>query len=120
MNPASVRIVPGLFTVNERLVTFLDTPLGVCAVVAVGATVVGRVRAYYDPTIPSRTCPAATAAARDYETPLPVEKGGELGAFEMGSTVILVFEPGRVRLDARLTPGARGAGEPIGGRREPF
>ncbi|WP_242339507.1 MULTISPECIES: archaetidylserine decarboxylase [Anaeromyxobacter] len=116
VNPASVRSVPGLFTVNERLVTILETPLGACAVVAVGATVVGRVRAYYDPTVPVTNLKAATAAARDYASPLPAEKGGELGAFEMGSTVILLFEPGRVRLDARLVPGARvRVGEPIGG-----
>jgi phosphatidylserine decarboxylase len=34
----------------------------------------------------------------------------------MGSTVILVFAPGGVKLDARLVPGARvRVGEPIGG-----
>jgi phosphatidylserine decarboxylase len=59
-------------------------------------------------------------AARDYETPIPVEKGRELGAFEMGSTVILVFEPGRVTLEHRLAPGARvRVGEAIGAGTEP-
>jgi phosphatidylserine decarboxylase len=115
VNPASVRTVPGLFTVNERLVTVLSTPLGACAVVAVGATVVGRVRAYYDPTVPLTNLRGARVAARDYETPIPAEKGGEPGAFEMGSTVILVFEPGRVALDARLAAGLRvRVGEAIG------
>lgn len=114
VNAASVRTVPGLFSVNERLVTVLETPVGTCAVVAVGATVVGRVRAYYDPTVPF-TNAGAGFQVRDYETPLPVEKGQELGAFEMGSTVILLFGPGQVRLDARLVPGARvKVGEPIG------
>jgi phosphatidylserine decarboxylase len=116
VNAASVRTVPGLFAVNERLVTVLDTPLGRCAVVAVGATVVGRVRAYYDPTVPHTNARRAAVRARDYEAPLPVEKGQELGAFEMGSTVILLFERGRVRLAPRLVPGARvRVGEPIGG-----
>jgi phosphatidylserine decarboxylase len=32
VNAASVRTVPGLFAVNERLVTVMDTPLGRCAV----------------------------------------------------------------------------------------
>jgi phosphatidylserine decarboxylase len=115
VNPASVRTVPGLFSLNERLVTVFHTPLGLCAVVAVGATVVGRVRAYYDPAAPFTNAMNAPPVRRDYETPLPVEKGRELGAFEMGSTVILVFERGRVRLDARLAPGARvRVGEPIG------
>ncbi len=115
VNPASVRTVPGLFAANERLVTVMDTPLGRCAVVAVGATVVGRVHAFYDPTVPYTNLPGAAPRRHDYGTPLPVEKGQELGAFEMGSTVIVLFEPGRVRLDARLAAGARvRVGEPIG------
>jgi phosphatidylserine decarboxylase len=116
VNAASVRTVPGLFAANERLVTVLATPLGRCAVIAVGATVVGRVRAYYDPSVPHTNSPRAPPRRRDYDTPIPVEKGQELGAFEMGSTVILVFEPGRVRLDERLASGARvRVGELIGG-----
>ncbi len=115
VNPASVRNVPGLFTVNERLVTVLDTPVGRCAVVAVGATVVGRVHAYYDPTVPHTNLRGGKARRRDYETPLPVEKGGELGAFEMGSTVVVLFEAGRVRLEPRVAQGARvRVGEPLG------
>src|SRR6185369_14299403 len=43
---------------------------------------------------------------RSYVPPRPVEKGGELGRFEMGSTVILLFEPGRVVWDDRLVPEA--------------
>jgi phosphatidylserine decarboxylase len=118
VNAASVRTVRGLFAVNERLVTVLDTPLGRCAVVAVGATIVGRVHAYYDPTVPytNHAGAAGLVRAREYETPIPVEKGQELGAFEMGSTVILLFEKGRVRLDPRLVAGARvRVGEAIGG-----
>jgi phosphatidylserine decarboxylase len=116
VNRASVRGVPGLFTVNERLATVLETPLGACAVVAVGATIVGRIRAYYDPSIPVSNLPRARPVARDYTTPIPIEKGQELGAFEMGSTVILLFEPGRVALASALVPEARvRMGEPIGG-----
>ncbi len=115
VNPASVRTVPGLFGVNERLVTVLETPAGACALVAVGATIVGRVRAYYDPAVPLTNRSRAKGQARDYPSPIPVEKGQELGAFEMGSTVILLFQQGRVRLDGRLTAGARvRVGEQIG------
>jgi len=113
VNPASVRTVPGLFTVNERLVTLTETPVGACAVVAVGATVVGRVHAFYDAAVPVTNGRGARASARDYRAPIPVAKGGELGAFEMGSTVILLFEPGRVAL--RLASGQRvRVGEAIG------
>jgi phosphatidylserine decarboxylase len=117
VNPASVRTVPGLFTVNERLVTLLDSPLGLVAVVAVGATVVGRVRATYDPAVPVTNLAGGGARSHDYATPIPVEKGQELGAFEMGSTVILAFEPGKVALAPSVAPGARvRVGEAIGGR----
>jgi phosphatidylserine decarboxylase len=116
VNPASVRTVPGLFTVNERLVTLLESPLGLVAVVAVGATVVGRVRASFDPEVPVTNLTGATAQSRDYETPIPVAKGQELGAFERGSTVILLFEPGRVAFGAAIAAGARvRVGEAIGG-----
>jgi phosphatidylserine decarboxylase len=116
VNPASVRTVPGLFTVNERLVTFLESPLGLVAVVAVGATVVGRVRATFDRGVPVTNLLDGTARGEDYVRPIPVAKGQELGAFEMGSTVILAFEPGKVAFRPSLVPGARvRVGEAIGG-----
>jgi phosphatidylserine decarboxylase len=115
VNPISVRGVPGLFTVNERLATILETPAGACAVVAVGAMIVGRIRAFYDPSIPVSNLARARPLSRDYATPLPIEKGGELGAFEMGSTVILLLEPGEAALREGLVEGARvRVGEQIG------
>ncbi len=107
VNPASVRTVAGLFAVNERLVTVQETPAGACALVAVGATVVGRVRALYDRQVPVTNLRGALPQGRDYPTPIAVVKGQELGAFEMGSTVILLFEPGRVRLDPAVAAGVR-------------
>ncbi len=115
VNPAAVRSVPGLFGLNERLVTLLDSPAGACALVAVGALVVGRVRAAYDPAVPLTNRAGARPEAKDYQVPIPMEKGQELGAFEMGSTVVLLFERGRVRLDERLVAGCRvRVGERIG------
>ncbi len=116
VNQASVRHVPGLFTVNERLATVIETRLGLCAVVAVGATIVGRIRAYYDPAIPVSNLKGARSIVRDYAAPIPVEKGQELGAFEMGSTVIVLAEPGKAALHGDLVEGRRvRVGEPIGG-----
>lgn len=107
VNPASVRTVRGLFALNERLVTVQETPAGACALVAVGATVVGRVQPSYDRAVPVTNLRGARPQGRDYPEPIAVEKGQEMGAFEMGSTVILLFEPARVRLDPQVAPGAR-------------
>jgi phosphatidylserine decarboxylase len=104
VNPTSVRSVPGLFTLNERLVTWLDTPAGRCAVVMVGATCVGRIRAAYDDVLAETGRPAGE---RSFDPPLAVVKGDELGRFEMGSTVVVLFASGRVAWDASLRPGER-------------
>jgi len=101
VNRASVRLKEALFCLNERLITYLRTPAGICAVVKVGATCVSRIRASYDEVLTHQGGPAR---AKRYEKALPVNKGDELGAFEMGSTVILLFEKGRVRWDAALAP----------------
>ena len=82
--------------------TFLDTAAGRVAVVKVGATCVARIQR----DVRRRDHPRGQAGrGAPYDTPRPVEKGGELGRFEMGSTVILLFEPGRVIWDDR--PGGR-------------
>jgi len=104
VNPASVRSVPGLFALNERLVTWLETPAGRCAVVMVGATCVGRIRASYDDVLAQAGQPQA---ARTFASPLAVAKGDELGRFEMGSTVILLFSADRVSWDGTLRPEAK-------------
>jgi phosphatidylserine decarboxylase len=103
VNPLGVRNVDKLFCINERLTTFLRTQRGPCAVVAVGATNVGRIRAVYDDVV-TNAKRTRKPARKIYQKPVPVEKGGELAIFEMGSTVVVLFAPG-VRLAARLAPG---------------
>lgn len=113
VNRPSVRGVPELFAVNERVIVWMQTPVGRVAVVAVGATCVGRIRLSFDELVTNEGKPARQKV---YERPIPIEKGAELGMFEMGSTVILVFEPGRVVLDERLQPETvLRLGEAIGG-----
>ncbi|MBX7116463.1 MAG: archaetidylserine decarboxylase [Myxococcaceae bacterium] len=104
VNPASVRLKDALFAINERLVTWLDTAWGKVAVVAVGATCVSRIHMSYDAIVTHTGNPRKS---RTYERPIAVEKGGELGMFEMGSTVILLFEPGRVKWDSSLVSGTK-------------
>lgn len=103
VNGPSVRTKEALFALNERLVTWMDTPAGKLAFVAVGATCVGRIRAAYD-SVTTHTGQQAASGA--YDRPLPVDKGAELGRFEMGSTVILLFQRGRVSWDPSLVPEA--------------
>lgn len=86
--------VPGLFARNERVLTLFDSDLGLFAVVLVGALNVGSMATVWAGDI--------TPAARRVVTRVPgpptiLAKGAELGRFNMGSTVILLFEPNRAR-----------------------
>jgi phosphatidylserine decarboxylase len=115
VNAAAVSSVPDLFARNERLVCVLDGVAGDVAVVAVGATNVGRIESVFDPdwngpnggvTNRRRTTSrrGRVADSRRYDPPLAVEAGAELMAFHLGSSVVVLFEAGRVRLDPRVVP----------------
>lgn len=102
----SVSREPRLFISNERLVTLIQGAAGLCAVVMVAAVGVGHITAAYDAEIATHGKSFMRAKIRHgrYEHPLPVAKGGEIGTFHLGSTTIVVFEPGRVDL-ATFAPG---------------
>ena len=90
--------VEGLFARNERLVTWLETDLGQVALIMVGAFGVGRISAVYTNLLSN------TGAPETDQRPSPamaLQRGDELGRFHLGSTVILLLEPGRVRWDVR-------------------
>lgn len=110
VNAPAVASVEGLFARNERLLALMDTELGRLAVVAVGAYNVGRISAAFDPAwsghdggwITNRGTPPPPE--RRYPQGIPVAEGDELMAFHLGSTVVLLAEPG-VRLEPALTAG---------------
>ena len=90
--------VPGLFAMNVRILTYLQTKAGECAIIKVGATVVGKIRVCYHDKVSN--LPGATFSLSRLETPWHVERGGEIGVFELGSTVICLFQPGQVEFDS--------------------
>ncbi|HEX6750317.1 MAG TPA: archaetidylserine decarboxylase [Longimicrobium sp.] len=113
VNVPAVMHVPDLFARNERLLCYLDGPLGRVAVVAVGAYNVGRISAAFDAEwnaapgavgwITNRR--GAEARTKTYHPPVDVRQGDHIMTFHLGSTVVLVFEPGRVALAPGLAPG---------------
>src|SRR5690606_21757733 len=97
--------IDGLLCQNERVVLHLDGEAGACEVVMVAAVGVGNL-ALTRPAVESRHFRRAAVPGprRERFAGIPLEAGAELGAFELGSTVVVVFEPGRVELEA-LEPG---------------
>jgi len=83
---------PGLYNLNERLITFLQSDFGLIAIVKVGAINVGTVSVQYDETLRSNT-KQSSPQTQTYSPPISINKGDWLGTFHLGSTVILLFEP---------------------------
>jgi phosphatidylserine decarboxylase len=105
VNAVTAAGVPGLFARNERVVCIFDTAAGPMAVVLVGALFVGSISLAWAGELPSYR----GRTPRDLpigEPPIALEKGAELGQFNMGSTVILLFPAGRTILHQDLLPGA--------------
>lgn len=106
VNDWSLANVDELFSINERVVTYVDCALGRVAVVMIGATNVGKISVVYDSFI-SNTA-RAKRAARSYDPPIPIQAGDRLGTFHMGSSVVVLVEPGRIDLSrVRLEAGKK-------------
>ncbi len=97
VNQRTALAVPGLFARNERVACVFDTAIGPMALVLVGAIFVGSMETVWHGLItPSRE---RRYWRRDYpgadgQAPA-LDKGGEMGRFNMGSTVIVLLPPGR-------------------------
>ena len=91
----SLHKVDELFARNERIISYLSSPqAGEVAVIKVAATLVGCITTAFDPTLRGNVA-GETIRTRRYSTPPQFDRGQELGAFELGSTVVLIGERGR-------------------------
>jgi phosphatidylserine decarboxylase len=95
VNSRSVESVDGLFVKNERVIAVIETPKGLAAVVMVAATNVGNMTLAFDPSLDAAgRAGAAGVTERSYDPGIPVRHGEEFGVFNMGSTVIMLYEKG--------------------------
>jgi phosphatidylserine decarboxylase len=114
VNATTADSVPGLFARNERIACIFDTPAGALAVVLVGALFVGSMSLAWAGRIRS------DGTRRPRELPchdpiIALDRGAELGWFNMGSTVVVLFEPRGPALAGGIAAGRRvRVGEPVG------
>jgi len=100
VNPRIAARRDSLLARNERVVIELSGPAGDVCVVMVAAAGVGNIALAHGPS--SASLRAASERRRVELDSIPVARGDELGAFRLGSTVVLVMQPGRAQL--RLEP----------------
>ena len=106
VNAATANSVPNLFARNERVAAIFDTEAGPMALVLVGAIFVASIETVWhgEVTPPTR----AEVKTWTYVEDAPrLAKGEEMGRFNMGSTIIVLFGDDAVKWDSALTPGTK-------------
>jgi phosphatidylserine decarboxylase len=106
VSPRTTQAVPALFARNERLVTRFDTDIGPVAVILVGAMFVAGMETVWSGLIPHSRRPAAWNYGGESQRTVSLQRGDEMGRFNMGSTVILLFPRDRIELAPALTQNA--------------
>lgn len=100
VNPVVAQRRDRLLSRNERVVITLKAPrLGYVAIVMVAASGVGNIALHHaEESVAWREA----GEPRRIDVGVEVQKGDELGAFRLGSTVVMCFEPGSVTLDGEV------------------
>jgi phosphatidylserine decarboxylase len=90
VNPDTARNVPGLFARNERLVCVFESDHGAFVMVLVGATIVGSMATVWHGVVN----PPRPAGIREWDysdQQISLRQGDEMGRFQLGSTVVMLF-----------------------------
>ena len=109
VNASTARLVPRLFARNERVVAIFATRIGPMAIIMVGAIFVGSIETVWAGTL----TPPYIARPQHWEYDsaggqvVELERGAEMGRFNMGSTVIVLLPQDAVRWSSQLVPGIR-------------
>jgi phosphatidylserine decarboxylase len=103
VNPTTARGVPGLFARNERVVCLFESKRGPFVLVLVGATIVGSMSTVWHGVInPPRVREARTWHYADRTVQLA--RGEEMGRFQLGSTVVMLFPQGPLAFNPAWQP----------------
>ncbi|MBE2895847.1 phosphatidylserine decarboxylase [Pasteurellaceae bacterium HPA106] len=107
VNPFLSENIPNLFARNERVICYFDTDWGPMVQILVGATITASISTTWAGVInPPRTGQLQSwTYPAEGESAVRLEKGQEMGAFRLGSTVITLFAQDAVALLPHLTAG---------------
>ncbi|HEY0719949.1 MAG TPA: archaetidylserine decarboxylase [Gammaproteobacteria bacterium] len=108
VNAATVKVIPRVFARNERVISIFDTAFGPMALVKVGAINVGSIETVWagEVTPPAGQIVRSWHYPADGEEAVSLERGAEMGRFNMGSTVIVLFGHDAIEWSDSLQPGA--------------
>jgi phosphatidylserine decarboxylase len=103
VNPRTVRGVPGLFARNERVICVFESEHGPFVMILVGATIVGSVATVWHGVVN----PERSREVHEWQygsQDILLGKGEEMGRFQLGSTVIMLFPENRLVFNPLWAP----------------
>lgn len=102
VKPKVVKKTPYLFARNERVICLFETKIGRMAMILVGAMIVGSIKTHWHGVVTADDLTQPTVW--DYTSnQVALNRGDDMGAFLLGSTVIVLFEPNRIAFSDQLT-----------------
>jgi phosphatidylserine decarboxylase len=101
VSPKVVSKTPSLYARNERVVLIFTTAIGLMVVTLVGAALVASITTVWAGEI---TPPASKQISTwNYASNnVTFKRGEEIGRFQFGSTVIIIFEPNSIKWDSKV------------------
>jgi phosphatidylserine decarboxylase len=105
VNSHTVRVVDAVFARNERVINIFNTDIGPMAIVLVGALNVGSMETVWAGQITPAQNNDKNRIISDTQYPnedIKLQQGQEMGRFNMGSTVILLFPKDVMKWSAEM------------------
>ncbi|MCU7844586.1 MAG: archaetidylserine decarboxylase [Candidatus Thiodiazotropha sp. (ex Monitilora ramsayi)] len=108
VNETTCQQVPRLFARNERVISLFETEIGPMAVILVGAIFVSSIDTVWAGTVTPARERIGTWDYMPNDAPqsIELEKGEEMGRFNMGSTVIVLVGKDRLEWNEAFTAGS--------------
>ncbi|MBN2531100.1 MAG: phosphatidylserine decarboxylase [Deltaproteobacteria bacterium] len=107
--PWAEKRVSGIFQRNERMVFHFELGKGTLVLIMVAAFGVGHIVTPFAPPKGGHT-----SAVRFFDAPIPLNRGDELGAFRLGSTVVMLWTEQLLSLSPAAVSGTIRFGEKLG------
>ena len=92
-----VNQLKGLFSKNERLISYIQTAKSLIAVCKIGAMNVGRISINHADIVTNKTFRKKEENFYDNDKIKNVKAGDEIGMFHLGSTIILLFPKNSIK-----------------------
>ena len=103
VNDTTTKNIDNIFAKNERLVCYFDTVIGEVAVIFVGALLVAGIETVWHGKIAPNYYDSVQTWEYDSRYNLEFKKGDQLGWFNFGSTIVMLFPESKKNIEIKFS-----------------